>query len=103
MKFFAFIMAVIVLTLSCMPCSDVGETFNNSKSEFQKSHSNESQKSDVCSPFCTCSCCSGFSINHFTTVLTNIPAYLANPTSSLLPSDVIKVALPIWQPPQLSA
>ena len=84
-----------------MPCSDVGATGKNMTLELKKSQNNETQQSDVCSPFCTCSCCAGFSINH---VIPNIqiPAkiYEINYTVSYY-SAVIKISLPIWQPPQL--
>lgn len=104
MKIFAFIMAVVVLALSIMPCADDANAMNGSKAktELTKSpHQKDSSQSEACSPFCQCSCCAGFSINHLVAAITSIPQYGGNPTSSFLPANVREVALPIWQPPQL--
>lgn len=104
MKFLSFIMAFLVLTLSIMPCADNNSLVSEGKvkSELSKSpqqHSDTEQ--DHCSPFCTCSCCSSFSINHFFAVVTVTSNYESNTTSSFLPSDLTGIAFPIWQPPQL--
>ena len=93
-------MAVIVLALSCMPCSDVGATCEKSKMEIKKSQGNERQQSDVCSPFCICSSCAGFSIDHVIPNIQTLPElHEVNYISSYY-SAVIKISLPIWQPPQ---
>jgi len=66
------------------------------------SHHNDHEDIDLCSPFCQCSCCAGFSIIIAPTV---IPLQAEFPTSrvftSHLPEDVIEISLPVWQPPQL--
>ena len=101
MKFIAFIMAVLVLTLSCLPCSDVGATSEMSKPEVRDYQSNETQHNDLCSPFCHCTCCAGFSVNHFIALIATIPQYKSKIQAAYLPSNILDVALPIWQPPQL--
>jgi len=101
MKFFAFILAVIVLALSCMPCADVGATGEKSKMEIKKSLGNERQQSDLCSPFCICSCCAGFSINHtIPNIETLLQLHKVNYSLSYHLA-VIKISSPVWQPPQL--
>ncbi len=99
MKFLAFIMAFLVLTLSVMPCADTNE--GKAKNELSKSgHQQKDAQQEDCSPFCTCTCCAGFSINHFIAALSSIPAYEPNLTTSFLSLQTMEVALPIWQPPQ---
>ncbi len=103
MKFFAFIMAVLVLALSVMPCADNGNAMYGGKAKTQitKQSQQDDNHNDACSPFCTCSCCAGFSVNHFVASVTTIPKFTNHPASRFLPSEIIEVALPIWQPPQL--
>lgn len=97
-------MAIMVLALGVMPCADAETVVNDgkSKSEIIKTSDQQDHKdADACSPFCHCACCAGFSINHFIALLTIIPPYGSAPTSRFFSSEVIEVALPIWQPPQL--
>jgi hypothetical protein len=108
MKLVAFIMAIIVLVLSCMPCMDEGVDMKviKDKKELSKSHNQQEEDedhSDACSPFCTCSCCSGFSpVYSFAAIATLFPACSTN-YCSLYISSVIEISLPVWQPPQLAA
>ena len=104
MKFFAFIMAFLVLALSIMPCADKGnpEIQGKIKTLFTKcNHPQDDQQQDNCSPFCHCTCCSCFSINHFIVALSIIPPFENNLAPSFISSEVIEISLPIWQPPQL--
>jgi hypothetical protein len=103
MKFLAFIMAILVLALSVMPCADTNAMIDNhAKTELtQASPQQHNQSSDVCSPFCHCACCAGFTITHFTSSFTVIPVPVNKQLNSFLPSEVIDITLPVWQPPQL--
>ena len=105
MKIFAFIMAVIVLMLSCIQCMDSANDMGNSKANTVISKSGNSQdhtNTEDCSPFCSCNCCVGFTLA-FTDIKAE-PAIHASAKfyASHLPSSVIKISLPIWQPPQLA-
>lgn len=105
MKLIAFIMALLVLVLSLLPCVD--NTFamkaDKAKTELTNStHQQDEPHEDACSPFCICSCCAGFSIFYpFAKIeiaaLAHKPAY-----TSFLAAQVFEVSLPIWQPPQLA-
>ena len=104
MKVFAFFMAIMVLALSVMPCADDARALAHkiAKTEFVKSSQQEEcPKTDVCSPFCHCSCCAGFSFTRFTSYLTGIAVFQNTVEAAYLPAEIIEVALPIWQPPQL--
>jgi hypothetical protein len=102
MKFLAFIMAILVLVMSVMPCADDANAMCKAKTEFKEaSHQQDNPTSKVCSPFCQCSCCFGFTISHFPSSFTVITATVNKQISSFLPSEVIDITLPVWQPPQL--
>ena len=103
MKFFAFIMAIIVLVLSSMPCTDVfALTSGKATMEITKSPASSGGRSDSCSPFCQCACCAGFSVYHSLNLFpVIIPITINLHYYSYLPSEIIQVSLPIWQPPQL--
>lgn len=104
MKFVALIMAFLVLALSVMPCADAGTALNDSKAKSDITKTTDRQDhndADDCSPFCHCSCCAGFSINHFFTSIALIAPHINIPTGRFLQTDAIEIVLPIWQPPQI--
>ncbi|MBS1576793.1 MAG: hypothetical protein JST09_15960 [Bacteroidetes bacterium] len=105
MKFFAFLMAIIVLIQSEMPCKDIAVASKGGKTKMEtiqkSSKDHQTNHNDACSPFCQCACCAGFSINHNIASISNIIIY-SNPSyNSFLPSETIEIAYPVWQPPQL--
>jgi len=73
------------------------------KYEVTKQSQDNSDHNDACSPFCICSCCAGFSINH---TLTSFSFVIERPTRSYSEAITAKtnsLSLPVWQPPQLTA
>ncbi|HEY8657642.1 MAG TPA: DUF6660 family protein [Hanamia sp.] len=102
MKFITFIIAVLILVLSVMPCTDANAMNSKAKTELnQTSHQQGNPLSDTCSPFCLCSCCTGFPIIHHVATI-HIAQLMANAaTRSFLPSEIIEIILPVWQPPRL--
>lgn len=103
MKFFAFILAILVLVVSIMPCADGAIAMNKSeiKTEISKAiHQHDVPNHDICSPFCQCARCAGFTITHFPSSFV-IPVTVNKQISSFLPSEIIDITLPILQPPQL--
>lgn len=104
MKILALIMAFLVLALSVMPCADSQVLAGKEGTTTELTKTGKQQNNpiqDDCSPFCQCSCCAGFSINHFVASVTTVQYLSDNPTNDFLPSEVIEVSLPIWQPPQI--
>jgi hypothetical protein len=100
MKFFAFIMALLVLTLSVVPCADV-IIDGKQKTELANSQSQPDQDhNDACSPLCQCSCCAGFSISHVIASAPPIALFSLKPISSFFSSKSIEVAFSFWQPPR---
>lgn len=104
-KFFAFIMAFLVLWLSCLPCGDDAFAINTSKQKAETVKKNTSQEeqnhTDACSPFCQCACCPGFSVNHTLTPISILPIICTKQFSCYLSPTTVNISLPIWQPPQL--
>src|SRR5687767_3435406 len=70
-KCFAYIMAILVVALSCLPCADGGTTSGKANTELVGGSEHEDDDhEDSCSPFCQCSCCAGFSISHLVAGIT---------------------------------
>lgn len=106
MKLFAFIMAFIILAFSCMPCMDDVNNMGNSKVKMEISKSNDQQDhndTDNCSPFCSCSCCSGFTFLVAAHQLVNAIFISTEKIEAHLPSKISEISLPVWQPPKLIA
>jgi hypothetical protein len=102
MKIFAFIMSIVVLTLSMVPCADAGAASQNHlKAEINSAHQHKNDWQDQCSPFCHCNCCSSASSHQFTAFTLTKPSFAKKLQSEFLSSSIIEIALPIWQPPQL--
>lgn len=103
MKFFALIMASLVLLLSFTPCMDESANSTKAKAEFSKVHDQQKDNdTDNCSPFCTCNCCAGFTFNIFPFKIEYLDFLSSLKKGVILPTKVSGIALPIWQPPQLS-
>jgi hypothetical protein len=102
MRCFTFIMAILVLSLSCMPCGDAQKVMvkKATRELAQAPHTQEHE--DYCSPFCHCACCAGFSINHQVAVLSQPWSPFAALHASRYIESIREVSIPVWQPPQLS-
>src|SRR5689334_3616848 len=100
MKFFAFLMAFLVMALSVMPCAD-GGAFGKEPVKIAKTHQDNSPQEDDCSPFCQCACCAGFSIQPAIVTISPVAFYNSVEHGGFYNPATIDIALPIWQPPQL--
>jgi len=105
MKLLTFVMAFLVLALSCLPCADGESTAVSSdriKTEVAHSQQQDDDHEDACSPFCHCICCTGISVNHVMAIaIVPAPQTSINHSSFHNPS-IAEVSLPVWQPPKLS-
>ena len=107
-KFVNVILSIIILTLSCMPCADM-ETGNVShlSTKLASNHGNHAHDNemDLCSPFCTCNCCSVQVLTYFPITTIDFPIVcgvikIATPTyKSIFTSNFFGS---IWQPPQIA-
>jgi len=105
MKLLAFVMAFLILALSCLPCAD-GDvqtvSIDNIKTEVGHSEQEDNDHEDACSPFCHCICCAGVSVNHVMAIAI-VPASQSSINhSSFHNSSIAEVSIPVWQPPKLS-
>ncbi|WP_090653477.1 DUF6660 family protein [Parafilimonas terrae] len=102
MKFFAFIMTVVLLTQSLMPCADKACTENKGKTLIAQAGHQQKNATDECPPLCSCTCCSSFSSNLSFVSHTYIQVFsIVNFNAEYISPAIQKIALPIWQPPQL--
>ena len=104
MKIIVFLLACIMLAISCMPCKDRAYAVDNGKgkAEISTSHNPADDNcNDDCSPFCACSCCSGFVFNFPTIEIEHLILPTAEKFAAYLPADVSDIPSPVWQPPQL--
>ena len=103
MKFFAFIMAILVLTQSVMPCGDKESITSEgkSKTELTKANNQQNDQRDDCSPSCSCSCCAGVAFLAPLMKVSFLIAQMAPAYRGTITGHLFRIALPIWQPPQL--
>lgn len=102
-------MAVLVLLLCCIPCSDavacvIGQQHEVlHKGQTPESRHNRSEHGDICSPFCQCACCAiacalPFSGQHASPACS--PPGATAYASLIAPAPTDR-PIPVWQPPQL--
>ncbi|MCL8536505.1 MULTISPECIES: DUF6660 family protein [Chryseobacterium] len=107
MNLLRWILAIYFMALSLMPCEDVSRPLdsngNKISSSIQGAHSTE--KGDVCSPLCACSCCqitaSAFKMDPLLEVPEQIQAYFSKKILFQKNDFAYQVYDPIWQPPKI--
>ena len=101
MKFFSFIFAFYILSISTMPCNDVHDGMKKAVTTIAEAQNHHEADNDVCSPFCICSCCQGFvamtSFANVTPVAFTLTIGFAHYTEKFFSSSFAA----IWQPPRL--
>lgn len=103
MKIFAFIMAFIILAMSTIPCADGAVAMSKAKTEIQKTnHQQNDHPTKDCSPFCSCSCCTGSPIPQFISKVILVKPTIIRSYNPVYSSPIKEVSLSIWQPPQLA-
>ena len=96
-----WIILVIVLNLApCADCPVVKDSFQTTLN--QQPIGSEHQHLELCSPFCSCSCCAAPSVAPSIVALT-LELKIIGPSLYLHQKtrDPIDISLPVWQPPQL--
>nr|WP_315211938.1 DUF6660 family protein [uncultured Flavobacterium sp.] len=99
-----FILSIIFLLLSCLPCADMEHDTSYDKVTISN-ESNHTHDNDSCSPLCICNCCGCqsfvyntiYNYNFFavkTIIDKKVPEY-----KSILASNFFGS---IWQPPQIA-
>lgn len=102
MKIVAFLLAVLILALSVLPCTDKNSLGKSAKASIVKATHPQDNADDDCSPFCQCSCCANFSIHNQPSTSLAVPfPFQGAKAAGYLSSHLYSVSLPVWQPPQL--
>jgi hypothetical protein len=102
MKLLAYILSFYVVLLTLMPCVDLPQDNRLHQQEMTAQTGTTHQDcQDVCSPFCTCNCCSVPVV--CVAAKTEIKGTSAEPRrfSSYLPASEFNHYCSIWQPPKL--
>ncbi|WP_114782411.1 DUF6660 family protein [Botryobacter ruber] len=99
MKYLTLLLALLVITLSVMPCCVAEEC---SEEEVTTEHAdNHDSDADLCSPFYSCAACIGFTVSSFSIAIAAPPAdvsiYFVRYRQRLF-SQFHQV---IWQPPKI--
>jgi hypothetical protein len=106
MKFLFLFLAFYLLCLSCIPCSDSKECNVSSVVEISplNNHQEHNHSNEVCTPFCTCSCCS---VSAFYSPFNKVQFVKIDFQSEKYPlhneNFNSEVSYSIWQPPKLNA
>jgi hypothetical protein len=103
MRIAGYILSIMVLALTCLPCSDArcAMAAAKAKATHAANQSNDEDHEDACSPFCHCACCAGFSIQHIVSSF-----HLMAPGKNAGHYSFYTVALKemasvVWQPPKI--
>lgn len=107
MNLLRWILAVYFMVLSLMPCEDVSTAFDSGEKKLALSihEPHSTDKGDICSPLCACSCCqitvSAFKIDPLLKIPEQIPAYFSKKILFHKNDFAYQVYDPIWQPPKI--
>ncbi|MUU77501.1 hypothetical protein GN138_03515 [Winogradskyella sp. HL2-2] len=103
MKFLAFILAITMLALSAMPCSDGQNLEDQQHEEISAEHNHQKDSDDSCPITCICNCC-GISITYeplATFELLNFHKISTQLISTYQSNYRFDFHSNIWQPPQV--
>lgn len=107
MKVFAFILSAYLLFLFTVPCC----AFDNCQEDKTAQETNHEKGDDPaspadrdcgsCSPFFTCTGCSGFTVSFEITNLEIAPAFSSQQYAGYILSSIPDVHYDFWQPPKI--
>jgi hypothetical protein len=100
MKVFAFILSAYLVFLFAIPCC----SFDNcpeDKTAQQANHEKGDSDCGNCSPFFTCTGCSGFTVSFEITNLELAPAFSGQQFAGYILRSIPDVHYDFWQPPKL--
>ena len=101
MKVIAFILSAYLLFLFAIPCC----TFDNCPEEQTAMEANQEKEGGDCgncSPFFTCTGCSGFTVSFEITHLEIVSAFSTNHYAGYILSSIPDVHYDFWQPPKVA-
>jgi hypothetical protein len=100
-KIIVSFLAFVILLVSCIPCADKGSFSQTGGDtiEIVKTSSDQNNNIDVCPPFCSCNCCSTYTVSD--DPQPEFPIIYNAAVYAFYYSNVLSVSDPsIWQPPR---
>lgn len=104
MKWFAILMSIYMIVLSCIPCADAAPGVNTPEQTFISADADSADHApaaDLCSPLCICTCCAGFALQTATPKVSPTFFNILVPAPAYRPGAIPQPSFSIWQPPQL--
>jgi len=102
-KILAAFLAITIMVIILVPCADgCDSNIHNEDTTYKNALEHHEEHNDICSPFCSCSCCS--------TQITVSPLTNFEIVKYIVSKTFVTIATPfhhtlyfsIWQPPKLS-
>jgi len=102
-NYIAALLATYMFALMLMPCNDTCNSHqHDTPTTIQTAQDHHQEESDICSPFCFCSCCAtSMTVQHFPTY-DFIPRLSVQDFSLLELAFISNAHASIWQPPKIS-
>lgn len=94
----------MILALMYVPCEDAVVKYDGTSianvidKDFSQKHAN----SDICTPFCTCACCTTPTVALVQFHVIHHPVSIKVLLGEHIVGKFIDVSLPVWQPPQIA-
>ena len=100
MKVIAFILSAYLLFLFAVPCCSF-DNCSEEKTAKEANHEKEDGDCGTCSPFFTCTGCSGFTVSVEISNFEIIPSFTAQQYAGYILSLIPDIHYDFWQPPKL--
>ena len=100
MKVIAFILSAYLLFLFAIPCCSFDKCPDDKIAQ-EINHEKGDGDCGSCSPFFTCTSCSGFTVSFEITNLEIAPAFAGQQYAGYILSSIPDVHYDFWQPPKL--
>lgn len=101
-----YILVIIIAGLSAYPCNDSDICIDDQKSSYSilnaNDHDHSSSELDLCTPFCTCSCCAAHIQVPITFNYTIERTFSTSPFKFYSSVFLDRLSYSIWQPPRLA-
>lgn len=105
MKLSSWLVGIVILLMSCLPCADAAIGHSNAnRAGLNNSYATESHRDqaiDACSPFCVCSCCHTPSVMKQVLLTTQLNSELNNQYADMQLRKLTSAPIAFWQPPKL--
>ncbi|REC49022.1 DUF6660 family protein [Chryseobacterium pennipullorum] len=106
MNLLRWILAIYFMALSLMPCEDMSHPLDSEqKVSLNVGENHSTEKGDICSPLCACSCCqmtvSVFKMDPLLEIPEQVQAYFSKKILFHKNDFAYQVYDPIWQPPKI--